>query len=273
MKKQFLFICLGISMHAGAQELYVYTEPASNMAAKSVGIRIQNTLMFPDKGSGNEYNLIPELMWGISKNVMIHADGIFSDRSNHLKAVGGSVYLKYRFFSADDVHSHIRVACYGRAAWNNSPVNDRTINLQQQNSGYELGLVATALKHKVAVSLNASWLRANDNKSEEGIGYGVYRSHAMAASLSIGKLMLPREYTDYKQVNLNAMLEILGQVGQPGPDVDENSYVDMAPSLQLIFMSKMRVELGYRFPLLEQSDRMFNRGALLRLEYNFFNLY
>lgn len=261
------------SCHLHAQELFVYTEPASNMAARSLGFRLQNNLMLPYAGSRSEYYLIPEVMWGVSRKFMVHADAILSNRTNDFKAAGGSVYMKYRFFSRDDIHSHFRIACFGRASRNNSPVFDRTINLQQQHSGYELGLVATRLKNKVAVSLSASWLKALDNKNENGISYDVYANKAMVASLSVGKLMLPKVYEDYRQVNLNAMLELLGQLGEASPPADLNSYLDLAPSLQLILLSRIRLEAGYRFPLIDNSDRAFDRGFLLRMEYNFFNLY
>jgi hypothetical protein len=273
MKKIILSMCLLAALHLQAQELFVYSEPASNMAARTLGIRLQNNLMLPYAGSRNEFNLLPEVMVGVSRKIMIHADAILSDRTNTFKATGGSVYLKYRFFSSDDVHSHLRLACFGRVARNSGPVFDHNINLQQQNSGYEMGLVATRLKNKIAVSLSASWLRASDNKNDEGIGYDVYRNKALAGSLSVGKLMLPKVYEDYRQVNLNAMLEVLGQVGQSSPADDNNSYLDLAPSLQLILLSKIRVELGYRFPLIDNTDRAFDRSVLLRMEYNFFNVF
>ena len=273
MRGMILSICLLTTVIMHAQELYVYSEPASNMAARSLGVRLQNNLMLPKSGGATEYSLLPEIMLGVSRKIMLHADAILTDRTNRFKAAGGGVYVKYRFFSADDVHSHFRMACFGRVTRNNGPVLDNTINLQQQNSGAELGLIATRLKNKVAISLSASWLRASDNKNNEGIGYDVYRNKALAASLSVGKLMLPKVYEDYRQVNLNAMVELLGQVGQTNPGLDKNNYLDLVPSLQLILLSKVRVELGYRFPLINNTDRIFDRSFLLRAEYNFFNLF
>ena len=54
-----------------AQELFVFSEPASNMPAKSLGIRASNWLMYDNADKTLNYQLIPELMWGVNKNLMI----------------------------------------------------------------------------------------------------------------------------------------------------------------------------------------------------------
>jgi len=51
------------------------TEPASNMPAKSFGIRNMNAFMFEADGKLNYHNM-PELMWGINKEWMVHAQGL-----------------------------------------------------------------------------------------------------------------------------------------------------------------------------------------------------
>ena len=54
--------------------------------------------------------------------------------------------------------------------------------------------------------------------------------HAANYTLLVGKLMLPKEYTSYKQTNMNLMLEVLGQVNLN----TGYSFLDIAPSLQFI---------------------------------------
>ncbi|MBC7535667.1 MAG: hypothetical protein H7258_08245, partial [Ferruginibacter sp.] len=133
-----------------AQELFTWSEPASNMAAKSIGVRANNILM-NENGSGKyNYHLLPEIMWGISKKVMMHAEVFLSNRNKGLAAEGGSLYFKYRFFSQDEVHSHFRLAAYARAAINNSAVHQEAIDFNGHNSGYEAGMVATKLLNKIA---------------------------------------------------------------------------------------------------------------------------
>lgn len=253
-------------VRADAQELFVFTEPASNMAAKSAGLRLNNYLM-KEKDRYN-YHLLPELMFGISKKIMLHAEMFLSNRNDKFVAEGGSLYLKYRFFSVDDVHSHLRLAAFGRYSYNNSDIHQQAIDFYGHNSGYEGGLVATQLINKVAISAGVSYLHATDNGVEKFI-YSNKERNAIYYTLSVGKLMLPKEYTSYDQVNVNLMCELLGQT-----NIGNNkSYLDIAPSLQLIFKSRMRFDLGYRFPVVNDLSRTADRGFVAKLEYNFFNAF
>ena len=252
-----------------AQELFVYTEPASNMAAKSIGLRLNNYLMKERSVSKYDYHLIPELMWGVSKRVMIHAEGFLSNRSNSLKAEGGSLYLKYRFYSRDEVHSHFRMAAYIRGAFNNTHIHEPAISLSGFNSGYEAGIVATKLINKFALSANGSFVHATDNSAGNKFLYGDKNRNAVTYALSAGQLILPKAYINYEQTNLNAMVEILGQTNLNS----SKSYIDIAPSIQFIFLSRMRLDIGYRFPVVKDLQRAADRGFLVRFEYNFFNVY
>ena len=251
-----------------AQELFVFTEPASNMAAKSLGFRANNYLMFESGSKKINYHLLPEVMWGASRKLMLHAQAFLSNRNNRFVAEGGQVYMKYRFYSVDEVHSHVRLALYGRYSFNNSDVHQRAIDLNGHNSGYEAGFVATKLKNKVAVSASVSYLHATDNGKEKFI-YADKSRNATNYTLSVGKLMLPKEYTSYKQTNINMMVELLGQVNMK----TGYSYFDIAPSVQFIFLSRMRLDAAYRIPVVKDLDRTTPGGFLIRLEYNIFNAY
>ena len=81
--------------------------------------------------------------------------------------------------------------------------------------------------------------------------------------------MLPKEYTSYEQTNLNLMLEFLGQTNLKTGE----SFLDIAPSLQLIFHSRIRVDIGYRYALVKDLQRTAPSGGLLRFEYNIFNAF
>jgi hypothetical protein len=268
MMRLILLLLLFTANTALAQELFVFTEPASNMAAKSFGFRANNYVMFESPTNKANYHLLPEVMWGVSKKLMVHAEAFLSNRGNRFVAEGGGLYLKYRFYSVDEVHSHFRMALYGRYSFNNSDVHQRAIDLNGHNSGYEGGFVATKLKNKVAVSASASYLYATENGKEKFI-YGNKNRQAANYTLSVGKLMLPKEYTSYNQTNINLMLEVLGQVNLN----TGYSFLDIAPSVQFIFLSKMRFDLAYRIPLVRDLTRTAPGGFLVRLEYNIFNAY
>jgi len=266
--RKLLLVFLLLPFALPAQELFVYTEPASNMASKSIGFRSKQLLQSKTAG-GQAFFWQPELMWGISKKSMLHADIYLSDRMVKFRQEGWSLYYKYRFFSADDVHSHFRMAAFARVSANRYHVMDSAIDLEGMNSGYQGGLLATILKNKLALSAGASYIKAMDNTSEHPFKTTGYGNEAMSFTLSAGRLMLPVEYKDYDQVNWNLMVELLSQVNL----LSKKTYVDLAPSLQWIIKSRMRVDIGYRFPLVNEIQRMADRGALLRLEYNIFNAY
>lgn len=268
MKKIIFLVFIFIIQKVTAQELFVFTEPASNMAAKSIGIRMNNYLMQDIDEKKTNYHLIPEIMWGISRRVMVHMEGFLSNRNQSFVAEGGGIYGKYRFYSVDDVHNHFRMAAFGRYSFNNSDIHQNAIDLNGHNSGYEVGIVATQLITKVAISSSVSFLHAKDNGKEKFI-YANKSRNAVNYTLSAGKLMLPKEYTSYKQTNLNLMVEILGQTNlNTGV-----SYLDVAPSVQFVFFSKMRFDAGYRFPVITNLKRTSPEGVLLRFEFNLFNVY
>ncbi len=249
---------------AFAQELYVNTEPASNMAAHSLGIRLENQ-GFTSPDFKNRTTL--EMMYGATGKLMVHGSAYVSDfyrQGQHLE--GGSVYGKYRFLSIDTVQSHFRGAIFGKASISSNPFNTQEIALEGDNSGIQGGLIFTKLIHKLALSGSASYLRAFNNSGNAPSITGA--KNAMAYSLSAGYLLLPKSYTSYKQVNVNVYAELLGK-SNPGY---AQSYLDVAPAVQFIFNSVCRLDLSYRAPLFNSMERFSKNMYLVRFEYNFFNL-
>lgn len=255
-------------MFAYSQELFVMTEPASNMPAKSFGIRNMNAFMYEADGKLNYHNM-PELMWGINKKWMLHVQGFISNRQGgDFEAEGGSLYAKYRFFSKDNLKSHFRMAFYGRYSINRADIHQQELETMGHNTGYETGFIATQLLHKVAISSSLSYERALDNNPNYKFPTAE-SNKAMNYTLSVGKLMLPKVYTSFKQVNVNLMLELLGQrLNQNG-----KSYLDIAPSVQFIINSQARIDLAYRQELYSSMLRTAPNGVILKLEYTFFNAF
>lgn len=207
-------------------------------------------------------------MWGATKKLMLHAEGYFNNSTATFKATGGGAYAKYRFYSQDEVHSHFRMAAYARATYNNSAVSQAGIDFDGYNSGYEAGIVSTKLINKVALSAGGSFVHATDNGSNK-FYYGNNNRNAIAYNFSLGKLLLPKEYVSYNQTNVNGMLELLGQTNL----ATGKSFIDLAPSVQFIILSKMRVDAGYKFALVKDLQRTSTQGFLLRIEYNLFNAF
>ncbi|RVU00260.1 hypothetical protein EOD41_12305 [Mucilaginibacter limnophilus] len=265
MKKLLLTALLAaIGYTIQAQELYVNTEPASNMAARSLGIRLENQGFFnPYK---NRTTL--ELMYGASKYLMVHGSAYVSNfYQPNQRFEGGSVYAKYRFLSVDTVQRHFRGAVFAKVSAIKNPVLNQEISLEGDNSAVQTGVVFTQLLHKLALSGSASYLHAYNNSG----GYEVPAGNArdgVGYSLSAGYLLFPKTYTNYEQVNVNIYAELLGKTN-PGYG---QSYLDIAPALQFIFNSVFRVDLSYRTPLYNDMLRNSKNMYLVRLEYNIFGL-
>ena len=260
-----VFSLVAMACPAFSQELYVNTEPASNMATHSLGLRLENQGYFnPVFKTRTSF----EAMYGASRYLMLHAALYASDfyqGNQHFE--GGSVYVKYRFISVDSVQQHFRGAFFSKLSAINNPVVNQEITLEGDNSGLQSGLIFTRLIHKLALSGSVSYLHDWDNAGDHNIPIAFARN-AVAYTVSTGYLLLPKAYKNYNQVNVNLYLEFLGKIN-PGYS---QSYLDAAPAVQLIFNSLIRLDLSYRLPIYSSMERNTAHMYLIRLEYNLFNL-
>ena len=267
MRQLFLFLIVISYQTVFCQELFVVTDPASNVPANSLAINVMQSAFKEKFATGNNYHFMPEITYGLNKNLMFRGSAFISNRSNQLVTEGGSFMAKYRFFSSDDLNSHFRLAAYGRYSINNSDIHQEQIEILGHNSGFETGIIATKLINKLAISTSVSFEKALDNKPNypfpDSIG-----NNATNYTLSFGKLMYPKKYTSFKQTNINLMVEFIGQtINQNG-----KSFVDVVPAIQFIFNSQARLELAYRQQLASSMFRSAPNGFYLNLYYTFFDL-
>lgn len=268
MKQFIIAVYILFPVVSAAQELFVYTEPASNISTHSLGLRLEQMLMKDKYAAKNSYYLAPKIGYGLSKNLMVQGGLLFSNVQKGFYLNGGSVNVKYRFLSNDGIHNHFRMAASGRYTINNSHIHEYAIDFMMHNSGYEMGIIATQLMNRLAISATGSFLHATDNANGEKYLFGNQLRNAFNYSLSGGILILPKEYTSYKQANLNFMMELLGQSNLH----NGFNFLDLAPSLQVIISSRMRIDLGYRWAVVKKLQRSSEDGVLLRGEYNFYNV-
>lgn len=252
--------------HITAQELFVNTEPASNMATGAIGFRLTNTLLpLPGKTA---FRASPEIMFGVSRHIMLHLNVYGSNAYQApFKFEGISVYGKLRVLALDQAQAHFRIALYGRASLIYNPVNFQEINLQGENSGALGGIVLTQLIHKLALSASADLTYARNNVGH-AFPPGMHHDQ-IGYTLSAGYLLLPRSYTDYKQTNVNLYVELLGKNGLEG----KGNFIDIAPAIQFIINSKSRIDVSYQRQLAGNMTRLSTQSYLLRLEYNIFNAF
>ena len=268
MKKIIFLLLLFIFQNNYGQELFVVTDPASNIPANTLSIRMMQSVFKEQIETGYNYHAMPEITYGLTKNLMIRTTLFVSTRSNNLITEGASFYAKYRFFSVDDINSHFRMATFARYSFNKADIHQEEIEIMGHNTGFETGLIATQLIKKVAISSSISFEKAFDNKPDYAFPAN-QGNNATNYTLSIGKLMYPKKYTSYKQTNINFMLEFLGQtINQNG-----KSYLDAVPSVQFIINSQARIDFGYRQQLYNSMIRSAPNGVYFNLEYNFFNAF
>ena len=267
MKQFLIFVLLSVSINVSAQELFVVTEPASNMPTGSIGLRLAQSLMKEKYKPGNNYHVMPEIMWGANKNLMLHVAAFISNRNKNLITEGGSIYAKYRFLSKDDLHQHFRMAAFGRVSLNNSDIHQEEINTMGHNSGFETGIVATQLINRIAISTSSSFEKATNNT--ETYKFPASQSNsATNYTLSFGRLMYPNKYKSYKQTNINLMMEFMGQT----LNRNGKSFLDIVPSFQFIINSQARIDVAYVKEIYSNMLRTAPNGLYLKLEYSFFNV-
>jgi hypothetical protein len=261
-----LFLCLVGS--STAQELYIFTEPASNMPAKSLSLKYSGRFQKGVHSQQLEQRHTGEIMLGASKNLMVHAGTTFSDMyTSSLNWESVRAYAKYRFLSSDDLYKHFRMAAFGEVAFSKYDRIYDEISLDGDLSGLQAGVIATQLLHKLAVSTTLSYTRSLDQSRNDPYWKEIFPYHSFNYSLSAGYLVFPKDYVDYKQTNVNLYVELLGQ-----KTLDKNRYyLDLAPGIQFIFNSQAKLNIGYRAQLNTNMHRMTKNSGLISFEWLFLN--
>lgn len=265
--RQLLFVLVSCCTVAAAQaqELYVFSEPASNMPTNSLAAKL--TYRVPDSKFNNDYKqrYTPELMFGLNRQWMLHVSTSFSNfYTSQVRWESIKTYAKYRFYSNDEVHRHFRMAAFGEAAYSRSPFSYGELGLDGDNSGVQAGLIATQLVNKLAVSGTASVIKVFANRTLH-VDQLEHSLQAFYYTLSAGYLLLPFNYTSYNQTNLNIYCEAIGMKG-----FDKGDYmVDIAPALQLIFNSNFKINLGARLQLGSNMQRIGEKNYFISLERTF----
>jgi hypothetical protein len=270
MKFLLLTVFIVISVVASSQELYPFTEPASNMPARSMSLKLGAMLgnSVHEDRLGQRYT--PEVMFGLSKKWMIHGAVTISNMyETFFYYESARLYAKYRFLSNDDVHKHFRMAAFTTVAYSRNPLQYNELNLMGDHSGMQAGIIATQLWNKLAVSGSASLIEVFDASRNDKDVPQQYAYQSLNYSLSAGYLVLPVVYKDYNQTNLNVYAELLA-----GQNLDweyEKYFIDLAPSVQLIFNSTAKLNLSYRFQLKSDIYRNMKDYWMFSFEYIFLN--
>lgn len=273
LRNIFLSVLFSLFLSAvSAQELYTFSEPASNMPSNSIGLKSGTML---GRGVHSEKILqrhMPELMFGLNKEWMVHAGLNFSDMHDENQKMiweGARIYTKYRFLSIDEMHKHFRMAAFAAGTYSRNHLDHNEINMMGDQNAVQAGLIATQLWHKLAVSGTGSLVEVLDKLRWSDAPSDLYAFRAFNYTLSAGYLLFPVQYKNYDQTNVNLYAELIGSRNLNFSQ--EKYFVDLAPSVQFIFKSTGKLNLGYRFELSSDISRLSKRGFLISYEHLFLN--
>lgn len=212
---------------------------------------------------------------------------------------GGNLYAKYRFLTIDKQNEHFRMAAYGEAACVNETHHESEPNVGMgDNAGFSGGVIATYLYQKFAVSLTlGGTLPANyagdaldDVTGLPDLPVMLRYGRSLDYKLSFGYLIYPTHYSSFKETNINLYVEFLGKKygaarakvfnGLPNAYWLNNKqypiglqagwYLDVAPSVQAIFNSNLRVEFAMTMPFFAKSYARMYPVYSLGVQYYIF---
>jgi hypothetical protein len=273
MRQALVVVFLVISSHIYSQELFIATEPASNMPKGSSGIRVAVEGSFMNDALRTRSQF--EVMYGFSKEIMLHGELYASDHLGTYAFENAGVYAKYRFFTDDDFKYHFRSALYAKALFGSQNGISPLVGLDGASPGYGGGIVSTLLVDHLAVSVTLGAVTGiPEIENEEHIAYHDITNYNY--SLSAGYLVYPAEYVSYSDPNFNIYAEVLGkygsytivehEVGIPG----SANEVVLSVGPQVILNSIARIDLAFKTTLLSNAPHRSPNAVYLKFERLFY---
>ena len=256
-----IFLLFFIVNSSLSQELYINTEPASLIPKGTKVVRVHHhTIFLNDINEPGSFSsaklLIPSISYGISKKIMVSASLQLSnnpfDQDPNFGFNGFKLYSKQRLISTDKKKYHTRVSSFlkyanhGKWSQPNYKFINNNYDLDFQDSGVEVGLIATQLVNKLAVSVTSGFGVISNNTADGT--YDDKNFNSIHNSISVGYLLFPRKYKSYKQTNFNIYLEYLTNsiLSKDYPSRYNKFMSTFAPGIQFIIMSRSRLDFGYK---------------------------
>lgn len=318
-KIKILIAFFSISLASQGQELYPHNEPASSIPKGVLGVRAFSELYREVGTYRNLYSL--RLMYGLlpklsimanvtttnhhssdfppnlvshihNGNQTIYSTGNFQRGVKYPYRFNGIyLYAKYRFITFDKQNQHLRMALYGECSNIKVAHDEAEPSLLDDTKGYGGGLIITYLKKHFAISLTAGAIIpgayngfAPDPSGGAMIPTQIKYGRAIKHNLSIGYLLYPFHYENYKQVNINIYCEFIGKtyeaakVTQYGfksvpiqtPLLDAGSYIEAHPSIQAIINSNLRIDASVGFNLINKSYARFYPIYMIGIQRYFY---
>jgi hypothetical protein len=270
----FIFFFGFLASTSSAQELFINTEPASNMPRNSLGLRIGSESF----SEGNEIKsrtdleIMYEETGNLMTTAMLHASNYYGDYNYN----NFGLYAKYRLYTDDGFKEHFRIAAFAHAAFGAQRNTFADIMLNGGNSGLDAGFIFTLLENHLALSstLSAITLVPSVN-SAPSITFQHVQNYDY--SLSAGYLIYPEQYASYNDLNFNFYAELLGKYityDKSEADIansEHGSVLDLAIGPQVILNSITRIDLSVRYRLISGVESFPTPSVFLRFEQMFYH--
>lgn len=261
-----IFFILFLLIHnyiLSAQELYINSEPASLIPKGTKVVRLTNSNIFLDGSNimgsiGNAFIVTPSLSYGISKKIMVSGSIQFAnkpyeqDMTPNFGLNGFKIYSKQRILSTDKQKYHTRLSSFIKYSYHEDKFMKDNIDIDLQDTGFELGLIGTQLINKLAISITTAITRISniDEKLTQGstVKWQTTNLNTFKNSISAGYLLFPRKYNSYKQTNFNLYVEYLTNtiLNENFPVRYDKFRSTFAPGIQFIIMSRSRLDFSYK---------------------------
>jgi len=310
-----LFSAFGI---VNAQELFPYAEPASTIPKGLVGFRLtyQNYKELSTSRLKNWYGM--RLMYGLtSKWTIMSTIGVSNHHfeefppnilqylfNHHLKKYkpapylieGINFYSKYRFYSFDQHHKHIRLSFISEACKSFIAHDEAEPTLMTDNSGFGLGIIGTLLINRFALSATAEYIHPFVYKQKKD-GITFKSGEGKLVTLSAGYRLWPIKYSSYSNFNINIYSEFTlkqfgaAEITKKGHVLDyktyflnqpyalpisynslkNGSYIEGRYFIQIISNSNNRVDIGVTMDIKNRSYNHWNPMVNIQYQAYLFN--
>ncbi|MBL0342522.1 MAG: hypothetical protein IPP71_17445 [Bacteroidetes bacterium] len=308
--KPLLLLCLLLNFTAvTAQELFIHTEPASNLPKGVLGVRLAAN-NYSELGTPRYWTGL-SLMYGVSARLMVnvmasasnHHDSklpkeLFSEDGNgqsvhshnatrgreyDMRFEGVNLYSKYRIFTLDGTKKHVRLAAYGQLAVATTAHDEAEPDLMGDNSGLGGGIVFTQLIKRFAHSTTIGYIHPF-KYTEKSTSSEITSGNAWSYAFSMGYQIFPLKMKSYKQPGLNIYCEFLGKeyeqvtLKQNGEAVNvigadallSGSVLDVRPGFQLILNANTRFDVSMAWLVAGKSYARSYPELFLKIQHYFY---
>ena len=251
MRVFFILFILIYSYKVSAQELYINSEPASLIPKGTKVVRLTNSNIFLDGSNimgsiGNAFIVTPSLSYGLSKKIMLSGSIQFANKPYEQDMMpnfglnGFKLYSKQRILTTDKQKYHTRLSSFIKYSYHEDKFMKDNLDLELQDTGFELGLIGTQLINKLAISITTAVTRIS-NIDEKNL-------NTFKNSISAGYLLFPRKYKSYRQTNFNLYVEYLTNtiLNKEFPVRYDKFSSTFAPGIQFILLSRSRLDFSYK---------------------------